>query len=93
MKTWEELCEELKRGDELVTRIFDEADALAKIISQIINKREELGYSQRDLARICKLPQSSIARIESFTVIPRINTLLQIMSPLGLTLSVATKNC
>jgi ribosome-binding protein aMBF1 (putative translation factor) len=93
MKTWEEVMQQIKESGDEARKTLEEIEILTDIIAAIINKRIELGYSQRDLAKICKLPQSSIARIESFTVIPRINTLLQIMSPLGLTLSVATKNC
>ena len=88
MKTWKEFTEELKKKNPETKLILEEAETLAKIIAEIIDKREELGYSQRDLAKICKLPQSSIARIESLRVMPKIDTLLTIMHPLGLSLSV-----
>jgi len=35
------------------------------------------------------LPQSSVARIESFKTTPKIDTLLKLMQPLGLKLQVA----
>ena len=63
---------------------------LASIVSTIIEKRNELGYSQRELAKICGLPQSSVARIESCSVKPNVETLIKIMKPLGLTLSVVS---
>ena len=59
---------------------------LANIISSIIEKRNELGISQRELADICGLPHSSVARIESCAVKPKVETLIKIMKPLGLTL-------
>ena len=92
MKTWEEVTEELKKRSSVSENILNEAEAMAKIIAEIIDKREEMGYSQRELAKICKLPQSSIARIESCRVIPKIDTLLTIMRPLGLTISVISTN-
>ena len=44
------------------------------------------GISERELAEICGLPHSSVARIESCSVKPKVDTLLKIMKPLGLTL-------
>ena len=62
-------------------------ETLAAIVSAIIERRNELGYSQRDLAEICGLPHSSVARIEACTVKPKVETLIKIMIPLGLKLS------
>ena len=55
-------------------------------IKQYLDKHQ---ISQRDLAKMCKLPQSSIARIESHKTIPKLDTLIKIMQPLGLTLTVS----
>ena len=88
MRTWEQLTEELKRKNKTTKVILEEAEIMAKIISSIILKREELGYTQRELAVACDLPQSSIARIESCVVVPKLDTLIKIMIPLGLSLSV-----
>ena len=46
----------------------------------------ELGLSQRDLAKLCHLPQSSIARLEAGITSPRLDTLEKILAPLGLTI-------
>lgn len=54
----------------------------------MIEQRNALGLSQRDLADMCGIPQSSVARIESMTTTPNLATLLKIMRPLGLTLTV-----
>lgn len=64
---------------------------LAITVGAIIEKRTELGISQRDLADMCGIPQSSVARIETFKTIPKIDTLLKIMQPqpLGLKLTVS----
>ena len=86
MRTWEDFKRDAKNVDKQVQEDIEEMETLAAIVSEIIRKRNELGYSQRDLAQMCGLPQSSIARIEACTVKPNVNTLLKIMKPLGLTL-------
>ena len=42
-----------------------------------------------ELASICGIPQSSVARIESYKTTPNLDTLLKIMQPLGLKLTVS----
>lgn len=46
-----------------------------KTCNAIIDRRHELGLSQRDLAKLCHLPQSSIARLEANITSPRLDTL------------------
>lgn len=89
MRSWIELKKEIIDIDSSLEEDVEEMAALAKIVSSIIERRNELGYSQRELAEICGLPQSSVARIESCSVKPNVETLLKIMRPLGLTLSVS----
>ena len=62
-------------------------DAASKIITTLITKRNELGLSQRDLAQICDIPQSSVARIESLKTTPRLDTLLKLSQALHLRLA------
>ena len=90
MRTWEDYKKSVKENDPLLKQDIEEIEILASIISAIIDKRYELGITQRQLAEICGLPHSSVARIESCAVKPNIETLLKIMRPLGLTLSVST---
>lgn len=87
MRTWEDYKKEAKELDSSIKQDIEEMEVLAGIVSTIIEKRNELGMTQRELAKICGLPQSSIARIESCTVKPKVETLIKIMIPLGLTLS------
>jgi predicted transcriptional regulator len=44
--------------------------------------------TQHELARVLNMPQSSIARIETGTVIPRTTTLIDILAATGHRLSV-----
>lgn len=85
MRTLEDL-KNVKEHNLIVRKDIKEIDPLALIVSTIIEKRNELGYSQRELAEICGLPHSSVARIEAGTVKPKVETLIKIMKPLGLTL-------
>lgn len=85
---WSEYKEQVKQSDPIGRQMLEEAEAEAAIISAMIKQRAELGLSQRDLAALCEIPQSSVARIESSKTTPRLDTLLKILNQLGLTLTV-----
>ena len=85
---WNEYKEQVKGSDSIGRQMLEEAEAEAAIISAMIKQRTELGLSQRDLAALCEIPQSSVARIESSKTTPRLDTLLKILNQLGLTLTV-----
>lgn len=89
MRTWEDYKNHIKAASEQDKIMIEEIENLAEIISAVIEKRTSLGLSQRDLATICNIPQSSIARLESMKTPPNISTLLKIMQPLGLKLTVS----
>ena len=65
-----------------------EVEALSQIVKAMVEQRNALGLSQRELAALCGIPQSSVARIESFKTVPNLDTLLKIFQQLGLKLSV-----
>ncbi|WP_308795476.1 helix-turn-helix transcriptional regulator [Veillonella intestinalis] len=67
---------------------MEEIEELSALVTTIIKRRNELGLSQRALAEQCGIPQSSVARIESFKTMPKVDTLLKIMQPLGLRLQI-----
>jgi transcriptional regulator with XRE-family HTH domain len=85
---WEEYKDHVKQVDPVASDIIEESEAEASIISALINRRVALGLSQRDLAALCNIPQSSVARIESNRITPRLDTILKLLKELGLTLSV-----
>lgn len=91
MKTWEDYKEHVKAIDPESKKDFEEAENLASTVGAMIKQRNALGISQRELAAICGIPQSSVARIESFKTTPNLDTLLKILQPLGLTLTVSGK--
>ena len=86
MNTWEDCNNHVKATDHATKSDIEIIEELTSLISSIIAKRNELGMSQRDLAAECGLPQSSVARVESFKTIPKLDTLLKLMRPLGLKL-------
>ena len=88
MKTWNDYKEQVKAKDPEAKKDVEEIEALAAIISAMIEKRNALGISQRELAEMCGMPQSSVARIESFQTTPNLDTVVKIMQPLGLRLVV-----
>lgn len=83
---WNEYKDHVKQTDPIGKEILEEAEAEAAIISAMIKQRSALGMSQRELARLCDIPQSSVARIESSKTTPRLDTILKIYRQLGLTL-------
>lgn len=89
MKTWDDYKEYVKKNDATTAKHLSDIEEQAEIISAIIQKRSMLGMSQRDLASICGIPQSSVARIESFQTTPTLTTLVKILRPLGLKLTVS----
>ena len=79
MKTWNDYM-----GKEM-----DEVENISAIVSAMVEQRTSLGLSQRDLAAMCGIPQSSVARIESCKTTPNLGTLLNIFQHLGLQLTVS----
>ena len=89
MKTWNDYKEYVKKADPNSSRDLADIEDQARIISALIEQRNALGLSQRELANICGIPQSSIARIESFQTTPNLATLLKLLRPLGLKLTIS----
>ena len=88
MRTWEDFKKDAKELNNTTKEDIEGMEVLANIISSIIEKRNELGISQRELADICGLPHSSVARIESGKSTPNLSTLLKIFHQLGLSITI-----
>lgn len=67
--------------------IRDEA-LYASVVAQVVARRTELGLSQRELADLCGTTQSAIARFESATRPPKLDTLASVAEALDCTLEV-----
>ena len=86
---WNEYVDHVKATDPEAYALLDEAKAEAAIISAMIEQRNALGLSQRELASMCEIPQSSVARIESCKTTPKLDTILKIFKQLGLSITVS----
>ena len=86
MKTWNDYKEYASEQSPEVKADIEEASQLATFVTLIIQRRNELGLTQRELAALSGLPQSSIARMETMKTVPSIDTVLKIVKPLGLQL-------
>ena len=68
-----------------------EVAMLHGLVSSMVEQRKSLGMSQRELAELCDMPQSSIGRIERFKTTPNLKTILRMMHYLGMTFSIDPK--
>ena len=88
MPTWSDYKKHVRTVNPEIAEDIDEVEALSQIVGAMIEQRHNLELSQRDLADLCRLPHSSIARIESGKSTPNLSTLLKIFNQLGLSFSV-----
>lgn len=84
MTTWKTLRDELNLTEEDERVIALEK----KLIQTMVQIREEKGLTQAQLAKLCDVKQPMIARMESATHSPQIDSLLRILVPLGYTLQI-----
>lgn len=63
-------------------------ERIRTIVDAMAVQRRNLGMSQRDLAVRCGMPQSTIARIETYKTTPNLRTFFRMMHYLGMELVV-----
>jgi len=78
LTTIDQLWENLKATNENTKRSIETSEKAISIIRKITEARIRLNISQRDLAKKCGIQQPALARIETFKIIPKINTLIKI---------------
>lgn len=83
-QTWQELKKELNITNEQQREI----DLEVELMRATIEARKNRKITQEELSRKSGLTQSVIARIESGTHSPTINTLMRYLLPMGYTLKV-----
>lgn len=88
MKTWDSYKKEVKKLNDGTYNDIEEMEEMARVVQKIISKREKLGLSQRELADMCNMPQSTVARIETYKTSPTLETLVRITRELGLKVAV-----
>ncbi|MBO7650655.1 MAG: helix-turn-helix transcriptional regulator [Lachnospiraceae bacterium] len=84
MNDWEKHKTKARAQSPVAAEIIDEAETASMIVGVMINRRKDLKLTQRDLAKLCGIPQSSVARIESGVITPNLSTLLKIFKQLRL---------
>ena len=88
MSTWREYRDNLEITPEEEKVIEFEKD----LIRTLVSIREEQGLTQAELARKCNMKQPVIARLETATHSPQIDSLLKVLVPLGYTLKIEPIN-
>lgn len=92
MKKYIEFDEYFENIKALTTEEKDEITLKAKIVGEIVKARQGKGLTQKELAEISGVKQPVIARLEKERTDAQLSTILRILSPLGLTLSIVPKS-
>lgn len=64
------------------------SDLRVALISELIDARNEKGISQRELEQLSGVSQPVIARMESGTTVPKLDTVMRVLAALGKTLAI-----
>ena len=91
MSDWIRYKNLVRKSNPVIAKDIDEVEQISSIVGAMIEKRHSMELSQRELAELCGIPHSSVARIESGKSIPNLSTLLKILKRLGLSLAVCEK--
>lgn len=83
-KNWSEFKNSLELSKEEIAQI----DLKVELMGKIISIRKELGLTQAEFAKKCKIKQEYLARLERSKTAPQIDTLLKILIPLGYKLDI-----
>ena len=81
--SWDDVRKELFTPEEIA-----ESDLRVAIMSELIKARQEQGISQRRLEELSGVRQPVIARMEKGDSVPKIDTVIKLLAPLGKTLAV-----
>lgn len=79
----DQMLQNIKERSEDSRLTIEAAEKTIKIINKIVESREALGLTQRDLAKKCGIKQPALARIETCKVIPKLNTIIKIAEAVG----------
>lgn len=82
MATWQDYKKYVKGIDSENRLQMESIEMMTEVVNALIQQRKDLGITQRELAEICDMPQSSIARIETFRTSPTLDTLVKLFNKL-----------
>ncbi|WP_342416260.1 helix-turn-helix transcriptional regulator [Paenibacillus sp. FSL R10-2782] len=81
-KTWSDLKSKLTYKTDHEKKVISE---MARMVNAIVKRRKELGLTQREVAERAGVTQAQIARLETSTSVPSIETVIKVGMALGLT--------
>ncbi len=81
--SWGEVRAELFTQEEIA-----ESNLRVALIGELIKARQEKGITQKELEKMSGVKQPVIARMETGSTSPQLDTILKILAPLGKTLAV-----
>ena len=82
-RSWDEVEKEIFTPEEIA-----QSDLRVAIMGEFIKARRDLGISQKMLEELSGVKQPVIARMETGSTSPRLDTVLKVLAPLGKTLYV-----
>lgn len=82
-RSWDEVRKELFTPEENAA-----SDLRVALIGELIKARQEKGISQKKLEEMSGVKQPVIARMETGSTSPQLDTVLKILAPLGKTLAI-----
>ena len=88
LTTWEEHEKELLGKGLITEEEIRESELRVALMSEIIKARKELNITQQKLEELSGVKQPVIARMEKMTTNPKIDTVIRVLAPLGMTLAV-----
>ena len=65
MSDWTKYKEKVRNANPEIGKDLDEVEEVSAIVGAMIEQRHNLELSQRDLAELCGIPHSSVARDDS----------------------------
>lgn len=91
MKTHREYVAEQSAKNPKFKKALDDARLEARLALQLTKLREHRGWSQRELAQVTGIKQPQIARIESGTRLPNLDTLQKVAEALDATITISPR--
>lgn len=88
MITWDDIR---SKYEKVIEDSLGPVISVDEIILKIIQRRLALGLTQTEVARRAGIKQSAVARLESFSIIPRLDTLIVMLEALDLEINIEAR--
>ncbi|KJD45625.1 helix-turn-helix domain-containing protein [Paenibacillus terrae] len=80
LKTWSDRRKQLNYKTDYEKQVITE---MARVVNDIVRRRKELGLTQRDVAERTGITQAQVARLETSTSVPSMETVMKVALALG----------